>query len=474
MKKTDFTKRLDKPSMEKAIIDLRRKGYSRESVVNTLTHSIESINTSDMLIYAKEIELAISDFQSSKEVDRIIASELCKLPDSDKYFLYDPETKERNVISPSTLNSLFYPEYIYKKQKIVAEIYDPHTPNVFTNVGNRETYNVYKPADWYSPYFYSKTIPAVTPMPEIYQDFFNHLVNGDKESYDYLLKWICNSIKSRNYTFLCTVGAGGIGKGMLYTLIGSLHGKGNFNAMEGKDFFNSTFNSSLDNKTLFYINELTKLGPAEESRLKVMVEEELNVEAKYVAKKQVKNHINLMVSSNDMSCLTMSAEERRLSFIELTKTRILEVHWKGVFEAKNKQMTDPKNIEALGKHLLSCVEIDPEQMKVPFKSKKQISEIKKLSIADWQDYFLFTFCQDNAGQTLSINHINSRMKESLDSNKVEITRNKLRALKEQYPGFWVEVNMPGPDGRSGSTGCKFNTLDKQPTKEQLNLEADGT
>lgn len=77
----------------------------------------------------------------------------------------------------------------------------------------------------------------------IYKDFFEHLVNNDKDSFDYLLDWLSFSITGRNQTMLVAVGEQGIGKGILGEIMRELHGHENY-AFTSDRSLSGNFNST--------------------------------------------------------------------------------------------------------------------------------------------------------------------------------------------------------------------------------------
>lgn len=469
MKRCDYSSILPGPQLETEVLKLRKAGNSLLSVKSILCNQLLNVKPSDVLAYQDQIDLEIKSYGSFQEAERIIAADICKTTNSDKYFIYDPVSKDRSVYNLSSLTRMFNENYLDRKTKILSETYDPYTDKVYLHLKGKECFNMYRPADWYADYFYKLKQAMPCTMPTIYHDFFTHLVNGDAASYNYLLQWIANSLTTRNRTFLVTIGEQGIGKGMLYELIANLHGKHNSAEILGKDFFNSNFNSAIENKTFFSIDELDKMNETDTNRLKKLESNTLFVERKGVDKFEVNNTMNIMLSSNDLSCFNAPAKERRFSIIELTKIRIDTAHWLGAFDEKNAEMKDPANIKALGTHLLTQVKVDKDLMRAAFKSIRQLEEINQSSILDWQDYFLFTFCQENEDKVIPMIEINTLLREKLNTNKITITKKGLRDLRKSYPGIYTEVNMPGINGRKGSVGIKIYALDQQPTKESFNL-----
>ncbi len=468
MKQNEYTKCLSGSALDNEILKLRKSGKSLQDIKNILTHQLLGISPQDILAYAFKIELEVKSYGSFEEAERIIASDICKTTNSDKYFVYDPIKKTKLPYNLSSLNIMFNESYLSKKTKVLVEAYNPYTDSVYLKIDDYQCFNMYRPADWYAPYFYKQQPVTTSSIPTIHQEFLLHLVNHHEASYDFLLKWISYSIRNRNYTYLVTIGKGGVGKGLLYGLIKRLHGENNSADVTGSSFFNSQFNSIMENKTFFNIDEITKLKVGEVDQLKRLEASTLLIEKKGADKREVPNTLNVMLSSNDMSSLSLGSQERRLSIVELTKKQIKN-KWKGEFEDKVKQLYDSKNIHDFGIFLLSQVNPSHDEMKEPYKAARQMAEMNNTAILDWHDYFLFDFCQKNAGTTISLTELIDRIKDGANNNRISISRNVLRQLSQEYEGIFSEVNMPGQNGRSGQTGFRIEALDKQPTKESFNL-----
>lgn len=468
MKASNYSNILTSQILEAEILRLRKSGNSLPSVKSILINQLRDIKPEDIVAYQDRIELEVKSYGSYKEAERIIASDICKTTNSDKYFVYDPATKTRLDYNLSSLSIMFNEAFLSKRTKVLIEAYDPYTDKVFLNLKGSDCFNMYKPAEWYAPYFYKQQKLGSSNIPAIHEEFFMHLVNNNRASYEFLLKWIAYSICNRNFTYLVTIGSPGIGKGMLYELIRCIHGEENSSEIRGSSFFNSPFNSVMENKTFFSIDEITRLKTGEVDQIKKLEASTVMVEKKGKDKMQVKNTLNIMLSSNDMAALSLDSSERRLSIIELTKRKIKN-KWKGVFDEKTSELYNAKNIHDLGVYLLTQVKWTHEEMKEPHKAQKQIAEMNNSAILDWHDYFLFDFCQTNAGTTISLTDLIDRIKHGANNNRINVTRNILRSLSLEYEGIFSEVNMPGQNGRSGQTGFKIEALDKQPTKESFNL-----
>src|SRR5690606_20302657 len=129
--------------------------------------------------------------------------------------------------------------------------YNPHSQNDrlhFNGMGLE--FNIFK-----KPYWMNQTSTANNNLSKIYYDFFMHLTGNDSKSFEYMLKWLANSIQDRNRTILVAIGDQGIGKGVLGQILEKIHGKDNF-ALTSDVILKDKFNSPIVNKRLVHIDEI--------------------------------------------------------------------------------------------------------------------------------------------------------------------------------------------------------------------------
>ncbi len=451
--------------LETWCIQMRRQGLTIETLQATASRDLSDADR--IMEVCKKIKMLCEGFQSHGMVETIIQNDLNKVADRDEHFSVSAKTNRVKIIKPSTLNTLFNPEYLYKKVRHVYDTYEPHTPSVYIDIDGEQHFNMYRPAKWREEYFYNKTSPAPSNVPHLYHEFFMHLVNNDILSYEYLIKWLANSLVTRNYCYLVTIGDMGIGKGLLYQICGGLHGEGNHEQIEGDKFLTTGFNSDLENKTLFYINEIPPVDEKGANRLKVMVEPTIRIEGKGKDAKYVTNHINLMISSNDLSSLPIPKGDRRYSIITLNTVATRD--WKQDHDAWVEALVKtPANIAELGRYLLN-VKVNANEMIHPFKSAEQVRKIKSTQLLDWEDWFLFQYCKDKAGQTLPIIQIASDVRNGANIN-LRVSLRTLKKLRDKMPGFFVVRATKLDDGTDGPVGLGFKPLSEQPSRSDMKLE----
>ena len=99
---------------------------------------------------------------------------------------------------------------------------------------------------------YKNEVEKVEEMPELFHRFFDHLSDGKESEYNYMVKWLANSIQDRNFCVLTAIGAPGIGKGVLGNIMLGLVGLSNFTKTDNK-LISKDFNAQIKNKRLCFV-----------------------------------------------------------------------------------------------------------------------------------------------------------------------------------------------------------------------------
>jgi hypothetical protein len=455
--------------LKSAIIDMRGWGDDPQTIINRLTKDLGSYREQEIEAYKDEILDRIRKMPNHKLIDLAIFNGIYKQYDNDKYFLFDDEKKIVQELSKSSLDVFLHPKYIKEICKVVSEEYNPRSNKAFRDSDYGSTFNTYTPPSWYFNEFYEMSKLQTKPMPEIYKDFFTHLFNEDMESYNYVIKWIANSLVSRNYTYLFTVGEGGVGKGVLGQLMAKLHGPKNYMAQLGALYFSTRFNAALGTKTMFYLDEATLKNSQDEEKFKMLVNETLEVESKGIDSKIVQNYVNVMLSSNEITGFKNAATERRYSIVTLTGKKLTE-HWGDEFENNMKKLLADENVADLGAYLLREIVPTCGDMKESFKSSSKIASMRNESLKDHEEYFLFSFAKKAAGQKLKVADINERLNNELNTNKVNFTRRTLQDLIKRYPGIFTTASSKNEDGSQGPTVFKFKPASEQAPRQSFQFE----
>ncbi len=349
-------------------------------------------------LITKMVDDILENHGSYSLIQKIMRSKIVIDVTTDEIRIVDPVCKDYEVITQRVLNSLFDRKFNIDGRKFYCKhVYEPYSDNIIELSKNGvHKYNSYQPPTWYKSKFYSEGKKKVKydEMPPIYEKFFKGFTDGDEKSYEYLLDWLANGVKSRNFCILTTISGQGSGKGVLGLIMRGVFGKHNY--YSGSDrAFKGTFNSQLMNKRLVYIDEISIRKKEDEDRLKLVVNDFIEVERKGVDAVEHPNFANFYISSNNMDSLKLSGTDRRFSIINVSHTKLIEY----MNDAEIKELLDSKNVNMLGAYLHYRV-VDKEKMKHVFISKRS-QQVRESALTEWNDWFLDEYCVENSGKTLT-------------------------------------------------------------------------
>lgn len=154
----------------------------------------------------------------------------------------------------------------------------------------------------------------------------NNICKGDEEISDYLFTWMADCVQNRSRRPGVAVvlrGRQGTGKGVLCSEFGSLFGP-HFIQVTQASHLTGNFNSHLKDKLVVYADEAFWAGDKKaEGVLKAMITEDtIQIEMKGKDVITFRNHIHLLVSSNQNWVIPAGNEERRFFVIDVGDGRI--------------------------------------------------------------------------------------------------------------------------------------------------------
>jgi len=356
------------------------------------------------------------------------------LNDIDHTHLVDLETGERfNNISRRGIKEVLGPssfaKFMEAKSIHANFLYDPFAKSLIANqLNGLPGYNTYTPPPWFRPYFYNTKHPPTqsTPSP-VLERFLKHLVDNDEASLNYLYDWLATALLSRNYTMLTAIGEQGIGKGVLGSLMSKFIGSSNY-VQTRDEIFKKSFNKQLEGKRLVYVDELALNKKEAHDRMKHMVNETLEIEAKGKDTKYIENHASFYLSSNHFDAIQLQPGDRRFSIIQLTDKRLLDTF-------TNQQIQHgilgPSAVKSLGLFLLNR-EVKRD-MRIPFKSER-FNEVLDASLKSWQRFILETLASELKGKDkrLELTELKIRLRNEFPT-LTPPGRGKLTALTKSYP-----------------------------------------
>ncbi len=287
------------------------------------------------------------------------------------------------------------------------------------------SYNTFIPATWRADSFYNRAPELTRPdIPEIYDRFFSHLTDNQNASKNYLLDWLAASLKGRNFTILTAVGDEGIGKGILGEIMCQLHGVRNYEQASDK-VFTTQFNAQLKNKTLVYVDEAKVDDEEAHNKLKAVVNDMIEIEAKNENQKSYRNFASFYLSSNSFTAIRISPGDRRFSVIDLTNTKLFNTKLIEDVEA----LMSPTNVAELGKYLLQRP-VDRRQMLRPFRSAR-FDELMEASLTNWERWVVIEWWSANAGRIKTLEELQSAIEEKFPKFNTP-GRRRIEELVKKY------------------------------------------
>lgn len=409
------------------------KGMHVNDIVYKLLSTDEhlKLTTPDRRLVEDIVKKRIEDDESYVIIQKIINSKIILFEDTGRTIRYDPLHKRSSPVRLDFVKMVLDATVLRSKLSLCNSGYNPYKNTAMYEEEGLRYFNDYTPPAWKRKFFFDAKELEPAELPEIYREFFTFLVADDMLSYDYLLKWLAQSIKSRNLCALVTIGNQGAGKGFLGHVIGALHGRTNFSHVEGERL-NNNFNSFLDNVTAVYLDEVEIKTTAQENKFKMLVNDKVEIERKGQDSISKPNYMNIYVSSNNLNAIRVPSDDRRFSIINLTDIKVQ--HQPGWSNAKDKleEMKSDANIELLARYLWH-LKYDESEMSNKFNSERS-KQIQSESVLDWEDWFINVFCVKNAGKSISIAEVRSAINTGVNVN-LKLSRKSFDMLTDKIKGL---------------------------------------
>ena len=350
-----------------------------------------------------------------------------------EFILFSPATNAQWIQSKESLKCILSKPEIDGKVRHCNMIWNPYG-NIKLQAGKNGWWvcNTYEPPTWIgNDFFMSDFKFPKSELPEIYDKFLNHLVDNDKESYEYILDWLATAMQpdKRNFCILTTIGQQGIGKGILGQIMEKLVGTNNFSLTTQKAI-SGTFNKQLRNKIIVYINEVEVKTVQDENRLKGYIDETIEIEAKHVDAETVVNHGNLYLSTNNEDALRLTADDRRFSIVSLTKTKINDTYFEKLSGHTITELLDKKHVKQFGNYLMNR-RVDDRKMTSPLKTKLT-EEIREASLKRWEFDLIENLYPKYCGRTVKLDKISKELEEKF-GQRHEVGPNAIKKLIKLYP-----------------------------------------
>ena len=364
----------------------------------------------------------------------------------DMCYLLDPNTKDVVKVKESKLTRLCNDRH--EKTRLLSEIYPAqftYNPTEATRLyrkGFDWYYNTYQPPTWYEDVFYSQDgleVSRRVEIPQIYKVFFIHLVKDHDESYTYVLFWLANAMRFRNYCVLTAIGNQGIGKGVLGEIMRLLVGEKNFHTSDTR-LITKDFNKQFKNKRIVFCDEIQILKIEHVNKFKALINDMIEIEGKGENAVEAKNYASIYIASNNFDSIRLTDDDRRFSIIELTDEKL--INRMSTEEINN--LIEPGNIKQLAEYLWH-LPINKDAMKTPFKSSRT-DEVRLAGLKDWEEWLFDDYSVDNADKTVELKNVSEAVEAEFGS-KFKPSRRALKKLQEVYPKKFTLVYKTVESGK---------------------------
>ena len=415
---------------------LVRTGFDKEQISSRLKHQFPETkeNVIDKIVNEKndsEFRLAQKIMRSNLFTNMREKGQLIFMDDP-----FHPEIKQiekaqlRNVLDKDAMKDLVI--------RPCEFVYDPFKrERVYEGDDLISYFNNYEPPTWMvDEYGQYKEVERVDKMPELFHRFFIHLSNGKESEYNYMVKWLANSIQDRNFCVLTAIGAPGIGKGVLGNIMLGLVGLSNFTKTDNK-LISKDFNAQIRNKRLVFCDEINIKKTNHMNKFKDLVNDKIEIEGKGKDAKLDDNYASIYVASNNLDSLYIPENDRRFSVIELTNNRLDSNFTVEEIE----QLNELKNIEELAKYLYHY-EVDKDEMLKVHRSQR-LEDIKLSTLTDAQEWFLEDYAVEKKGQVIDLTIVQEAFREK---EFKALSRSELSKLQERFSTIF-KITFPRINGK---------------------------
>lgn len=437
-------------TLYKAARDFNQQNYTKEEAIHLLTKATQNyygyLDKSDL----RTIDQAYS--RPAKHAPRVNPNEALReflsrstciidIEDANNTFYIDLNNGDRQEIDNRIVARILGKEgmeEISKNRTLYCSMeYLPNIPEIIIrdSDGIVNKFNTYKPPFWFKKYFLDIEGPKKGVIPSVTKKFFEHLTGGHKESEEYIYDWLSTALNGRNYTILAAIGDQGIGKGVLGDMMQQIFGLSNFTKTRDS-VFKKHFNAQIDNKQLVYVDEIALETKESNDRLKDVVNDWVEVEAKGKDAKLIENQASFYISSNHIDALKLDPDDRRISAVQLTDTRLLDV----MTTSEIAKLLSRETIQDFAWYLRNRTPVN--DMMKPFRSEI-FQELVDGSLPNWAYWFLYTYVPQHKGKELSIKEFQNVLKDEFPMIRPP-GRGKLIKLSKTIKGlFQVKEKKEG-------------------------------
>ena len=419
-------------------------GRSPEHIEEVMVRKCPFLELKTLKQFIEEITSNIPSYHLKQKLNRCQIVQ--DIAGDDMCHLLDPNSKEVVRIKEKKITRLC--ENRQEVKAVLADIYPANfTYNPFeaTRLYRKNSdwfYNCYVPPTWYEKIFYSKgklKVSKQETLPPLYKQFFTHLVKGHKESFEYVLKWLSNALRDRNYCVLTAIGNQGIGKGVLGEIMRLLVGEKNFHTSDTR-LITKDFNKQFKNKRIVFCDEIQILKVEHVNKFKALINDMIEIEGKGENAVEVKNYASIYIASNNFDSIRLTDDDRRFSIIELTDKKLIG----HMSTDEIGSLIESENIEKFAQYLWH-LKVDKDEMKLPFRSSRT-EEVRLAGLKDWEEWLFDDYAIENQGKTIELKNVSEAV-ESEFGSKFKPSRRALKKLQEVYPKKFTLIYKVQDNGK---------------------------
>ncbi len=330
------------------VSSLIRVGYSTAQIISICTDSRYGISAKplEQTNPGKYVERAVLKVRETpgfiKELNRrhavVMVAGKCVILNEEM----DPISGDKDITlsSPTDLRTL------YANRQVFVDGAPKSMANAWLAHRERRQYRgiVFAPGQDTPEYYNLWQGFAVEPIKGDCSLFIAHIKDNiarcDDDVFDYIINWLADAVQypgERPGTSLVLRGKQGTGKGVMVSEIGRLFGP-HFKHIQHGRHLTGHFNAHLKEAAMVFADEAFWAGDKpNEGALKAMITEEtLPIEFKGKDVIYVKNHIRLVVASNNQWVVPASLEERRFFVVDVSEAHMQDTkYFKAIIEQMN-------------------------------------------------------------------------------------------------------------------------------------------
>lgn len=274
------------------------------------------------------------------------------------YLVLDSETLQPAKLSIPALRAMagadYYNEVMVPTALCYNHVFDSVSPSWRTrpNVAEPEVLDV----NAYIPPTVHLLKNRTDTDIKIIVEFLRYLV-PDQDQRLWLYSWMAHAVTTRAKTILCLVGKEATGKTTFANLMKALvcgfdeYSAGYFFKGSSR-FLSDRFSGHLLNRRLVFLDEFQMLNRNHLDKLKDIIEDDANREAKFQNQITHKNTLSFIIANNWTSALWIHpATGRKFSVPDIAKERLDNHFTQGDLEELNNKISDPSAISKLYRNL---------------------------------------------------------------------------------------------------------------------------